>query len=395
MHRVMYRRLGIALILLAGLVPRLPAQALPESHHLGRQYFAEGNYAAAEEAFTRELLIPQKRSTAYYNRAQARFNQRNYAGAKADLDAHLALAPSSLAYAFRASVRLLLDDAAGAVADADEALKNGSGDGEALLVRGKGRARLGQYDGALSDFTSVLKTQPRHVAALLARGDALLATGNLAGAGADFLLAAEISPHDPDPPYKQGLLHFRALNPAAALPQLETAARLAPHVPHVWRALGYVHYANGNWDAAIPLFERAIALGSAHEPYAHFALHLSAKRAGRTGPPLPVMAPGGAVPAWPDIINGFLHGAVTEDDLLLSAQNLPPPGARRGRGCEAYFYIGTTRLLSGDVRGARYAFQEAVATEADSFTEHVLARAELARLTDLPDPPKPRPSRRR
>lgn len=173
------------------------------------------------------------------------------------------------------------------------------------------------------------------------------------------------------------------------------AATLATGSPLVTRALGYAYYAAGDYTAAAAAFQRAISLDTANSVYAWFVLQLAERRLGIPASPAADITPTSPHYDWLVHVNRYLRGEVTEDSLLLGAQNLLPTEARSGRFCEAYFYIGSQHLLTGDTVSARNAFLEAVATNQSAFTEHTLARAELARLKDPPTPPNSRPSRRR
>ena len=397
------RRLPSCRLLLAVVVSCLGAapqraQSRSDAPDPGRQHFAAGDYGAAEAAFSRDLAAGRNDASLYYNRALARFNQQNYRGARTDLDAYLALAPrAAAALAFRANVALLLGDPAGAVADADAALESAPDDLDTLLVRGQARLALGRTDAAFADFARALERAPRHPAALVGRGDVQLARGRLPEAQEDFARAASLAPQDPDAHYKLGLAQFRQLNFAAAVPNLETAGRLAPESSLVARALGCAQYAAGDFARAAQTLQRAVALDPADTPYARLLLHLAQRRGDQpvAAAPADGPAPATTVPSdWPGLLLRYVRGEATEDDLLLGAQNLAPASARAGRWCEAHYYLGSMRLLAKDTRGARYAFQEALATGQTAFTEHTLARAELDRLVDLPEPPKPRPSRR-
>jgi len=75
----------------------------------------------------------------------------------------------------------------------------------------------------------------------------------------------------------------------------------------------------------------------------------------------------------------FLVGDLTEADLLKAA-HAADPEVTRGQECEAYFYSGWVRLMSGDASGARDAFTKSVATDKKTFWEWTSAAAELRAL---------------
>lgn len=381
-------RLALVLWCLAG---GLDAASRPPEPTLGRQEFAAGDFAAAEAAFTRALTLNRSDPALYHNRAIARFNQQKYAEARADLSAYVALRPKdAAAFALRARVSSFLGDFPEALADTEAALAVDPGNTDALLVRGRVRTARGQFEEAIADFDRVLLAQPGDAEAHVGRGDAHLARRDPAAAKADFERASALAPADPDASFKLGLALFRLLELNAAIRTLAAADTLAPGSPLVARTLGYAHYAAGDHLAATTAFRRAIALAPNDASYARIALRLCERRLGQPDSAASLDQPDAANDDWPRMIERYLNAAATEDYLLLAAENLAPVSARSGRRCEAHFYIGTMYLLAGNHDSAQVHFREAIATNESSFAEHVLARAELGRLKDLPVQPKRR-----
>jgi lipoprotein NlpI len=74
-------------------------------------------------------------------------------------------------------------------------------------------------------------------------------------------------------------------------------------------------------------------------------------------------------------------GNVTERQLLAEA-NLGPTPSPNERRCEAYFYIGEMHLLAGNRLAARECFEKCVETQATTYFEYTLAKAELKRLQE-------------
>lgn len=394
MRRFPFRR-SLRCVLLASLcAAALPAQTRSPDRELGRQLFAEGDFAAAEAAFSRDIAARAPDATVLYNRALARFNQQKFHGAKSDLDEFLKLSPGSAdGLGLRANVNLLRGDAAGALADADAALEARPADTETLLIRARARLALGRFDAAFADFTDLLTRDPRLADALVGRGDVLLARGDLAGARADLTRAISLAPHDPDAHYKLGLVLFRLFDFPAAASAADTADRFAPKSARTQRLLGLVHYAIGDYGTAAQSFQASIAADEPAGHYARFMLLLCERRLGRPISPVPEIHPASPHQAWPRLLRSFLLGDSTEDDLFLGAQNLVPTEARAGRLCEAGFYLGVVRAIENDEPAARFAFQQSIETNLAEFAEHTLARVELARLKPAPAP-SPRPRRR-
>ncbi len=84
---------------------------------------------------------------------------------------------------------------------------------------------------------------------------------------------------------------------------------------------------------------------------------------------------------WPAEISKFLAGQASESELFKRAQDekAPPGDPQR---CEAFYYAGVKRLMSGDKGAAREDFQKCLATNLKDFTEYQSAadRIDLAQI---------------
>ena len=76
---------------------------------------------------------------------------------------------------------------------------------------------------------------------------------------------------------------------------------------------------------------------------------------------------------------GHLLGKVSETDLFAAAKS-PDAKKERGQLCEAWFYSGIKKLLSGDRMSTADRFKKCLATEKKTFTEYEFAQAELEAL---------------
>jgi tetratricopeptide (TPR) repeat protein len=131
---------------------------------------------------------------AYLNRGMARLRQKDFKGARADLDRAVELWPKRAEiYIDRALVRQALDDPKGALADLDEAVKRGIGLTRVYFMRARLKRRLGDEPGARRDEAEGLKREPSDELSWVARGMARL-RGDPKGALADFEQALKVNP---------------------------------------------------------------------------------------------------------------------------------------------------------------------------------------------------------
>jgi lipoprotein NlpI len=79
-------------------------------------------------------------------------------------------------------------------------------------------------------------------------------------------------------------------------------------------------------------------------------------------------------------VGEFLLGRRSERDLFQAAEVSPAREVDQAQLCQAAFYAGAVRLLTGDRTGAAEKFRQAVDTGITLATEFHLAKAELSAL---------------
>jgi lipoprotein NlpI len=78
---------------------------------------------------------------------------------------------------------------------------------------------------------------------------------------------------------------------------------------------------------------------------------------------------------WVANIAKFLIGSLPETEFIASA-SAKEPFKDQEHHCEAWYYAGMTRLLTGDKTTASDYFNRCLATKRTRFTEYVLAHAD-------------------
>lgn len=136
----------------------------------GQAWLLANNAARAEAVATTALQFMPKAPALLINRARARADRGDYAGARADLDIALEGAPGHPdALAFRAAASRFLDEKAAARIDTDAALARDPTHPEALLERGILKRLAGDKSGARADWIKLLEVAPKTSAAVAAR----------------------------------------------------------------------------------------------------------------------------------------------------------------------------------------------------------------------------------
>lgn len=152
-----------------------------------------GDLAGAIADLDAALDADPRYARALGHRGVMRFQAGDAEGALEDLDRALVTAPSLDLYLNRGAVRLAIGDATGALADLERVLQVDPGQPLAWANRGLAQAALGRHAAAISDFDRALALAPGYLPAWLGRGEARLALGDAERslADADAILAAE------------------------------------------------------------------------------------------------------------------------------------------------------------------------------------------------------------
>ena len=299
------------------------------------------------------LQLSPKNPAAYNDRGVARSEEGEVNGAINDLDRAIALNPSfELAYRNRAVAKTRKGDFDSAIADSTRAIELDPKDAVAYVDRGFAKSRQGDFAGASSDYDQALQLNPKYSGAYIARGTAKRDRGDLEGALVEYNQALQIDPKN-----------IFAL-----------------------RHLGVTKELEGNFDGALSELIRAAELGppSRFNDYDQFFIwvlrtRLNQREEADTGlaqylesRTQPLLEP------WIANIGQFLLGKLAERDFIASA-NATDPEEKLGQLCEAWYYAGMKRLLSGDKQGGLDDLRHCTETKKTGFFEYTLAEAELAK----------------
>jgi putative PEP-CTERM system TPR-repeat lipoprotein len=195
-----------------------------------------------------------------YEQAILATQDRDYAGARTDLETLLEASPDYLpARILLGEVLLALGDAQGAEAQLLQAL-NAGGDPR-LIVVALGQAELLQdkTDELLADIDTQADNPALQADVANLRGYAFLERGRLTEARAAFLQAASLGPANPTPYVGLARVALVENDPATAGTYADQAFRTGVNGA-VWRLRGDIAAYNGNDAAAIEAYDHAIDL---------------------------------------------------------------------------------------------------------------------------------------
>jgi tetratricopeptide (TPR) repeat protein len=152
---------------------------------------------------------------------------------------------------------------------------------------------------------------------------------------------------------------------------------------------GCLYYNAHKFTEALADFRKSCELGSDAQDYSYARIWLIRARAGEKEAATRELAAylehrkTGKPDDWPAKVGRFLAGQLTEPDFLEAAKNTNVRTDQE-QHCEAYFYVGSKRLIEGDQAAAADYFKKSVVTEVKTFEEYESAAAELKFLPALP-----------
>ena len=237
-----------------------------------------------------------------------------------------------------------------AIAQFAAAVKINPNDANDRADLGAGLAQAGQRVEALKEFSEVLKLQPDNSTVLAGRGEVRRCLGDWTGAMADFDHALALAPDSSLALLSRGVLRQARGDATGALSDLRRFRQVAPDVANADYALLWI------WVIRCQQDQKSSADRELSDA---LKMNWNAQ-------------PGDLV----SLDARFLLGETDEDHYFAS-----PAFADKSEGparlCEAWYYAGIKRLLSGNKQGAAAAFHACVATAKTDDFEYTLAQGEL------------------
>jgi tetratricopeptide (TPR) repeat protein len=321
---------------------------------------ANGNFDGAISDYTQALMLKPKTASAYYNRGLAKLSQGNFDAAIVDFDQALAIDPKIP---------------------------------DAYYYRGNAKNANHDLDGAIADFTQAVALNPKRALAYCNRGLARQAKGDLDGAVADYTQALAIDPKIASAYYNRGLIEEQKNDLDSAIADSTQALYLDPKNGLAYYNRGFAKLAKGNLDGAADDLKEFYDLApkDPNADHARLYLWLIAREQNPTmdaDQELTEALENSWNSSPDDMVSktaAFLLGRTSEAAYLAAAAS-PDAKIDQAQHCQAWYFAGMRRLLTGDKMTAVDYFRKCLATKQMDYCEYILAKAELQALEPAPPP---------
>jgi tetratricopeptide (TPR) repeat protein len=323
-------------------------------------------------ACTRLIEKDPRDAVAYYNRAVAHDEKKDYDGAIADytkaIDSHL----QAVAYSNRGYAYTHKRDYDRAFADYASASASDPGYADTYFNRGNAYDDIKDFDRAAAEYTKAIAINPMQADFYSDRGLAYAANGHYDAAIVDFDKALALDPNDPQAYDSRGGAHIGLGRYDKAIADFNKAIELYPTHPTPYEHRGYARFYNGEFiDAASDLSR---ALEHNVSAYPMLFRFLARSRNGESAS-AELQANAGRLKTreWPYPVIQLYLGVQQPGATLKSARN----DIER---CQAEFYIGEWNLLGKNLTAAAAALHSAAASCPKTRLEYDAATAEIKRL---------------
>lgn len=340
----------------------------------------KGDLAGAEAKMTELIQMAPQEPMGYFNRALMRYRLGQQEVARQDIDKHLQLQPGGEdALELRARIRSALNDLNGALSDLNSVLAKNQERHSARFLRARILAARKDHHKAMEDYERLVRADIDNDELIASRAESALALGDNSAARLSLKKLTERHPENGWAHYKLGQAKFGLMEFEEAIASYRRAAELKWEAAGTLRAIGNAQFGLADYNGAIESLKESIA--AAPSPYAILVLHLALRRADRSVGESPLRdALPGWDSEWTQSVGRYLLGEIRDSELVDRAHATKDRTLKDEQLCEAYYYIGATRLLEMDRVAGEVLFERVLGTRASSFIEYTFARAELRRM---------------
>jgi tetratricopeptide (TPR) repeat protein len=238
----------------------MPNRLAPIYHYLGLCKLKTTDYAGALADFDQALALAPKEATYWVNRGLARVRLGQHTEAMADFHQALLLEPDNSHALYNLS---LIDPTSAKTVEAyDKVIGQNESFAPAYVNRGQARFAQGNFAGALADFNQAVALGHREYETYLNRALAKSRLKDHVGAVKDFGRAINREPRSAKAYSGRASAYFHLKNFVQALADYNLAIAFSPQESHLYYNRGLVYHQQKQRNQACADWQKAIQLGS-------------------------------------------------------------------------------------------------------------------------------------
>ena len=226
------------------------------------------------------------------------------------------------------------------------------------VMSGNLKQQKGDLDGAIKDYSQAIRLSAKSRFQLYdLRGLARLEMGASDRAIADFNRSIQLYPQYGEAYFDRGMAEDLLRKWKSSLADYRRSVELISAAPLEGETTDYPH---------LNIWIVRTRLGDGETANGELSTYLAQRD---VNPPHD----------WIWKIGSYFLGAITEENLLHAAI-LRNAGTNRDSRCEAWYYIGIRKLLSGERKAAADCFRKSLATKQSTSMEFIFSQSELEAL---------------
>ncbi|WP_162510712.1 tetratricopeptide repeat protein [Treponema endosymbiont of Eucomonympha sp.] len=227
----------------------------------GNARYAQKEYGAAIEAYTKATELQPDFAEAFHNRGNAYWNKGDYDKAIADYTEAVRLKPNDAsAFLNRGIAYSDTGDHGRAIADYNEAIRLQPDYAKAFNNRGGAYEKKDEHDKAIADFGEAIRLKPKNAKAFNNRGVAYGNKGDYGKAIADYTEAIRLQPDLAEAFCARGNTYTSKGDYDKAIADYDEAIRLQPDYALAFFGRGFAYSSKGNHDKAIADCDETVRL---------------------------------------------------------------------------------------------------------------------------------------
>lgn len=226
--------------------------------------YKEGKFDDALGELDQAIRLQDEYSNARFLRGNIRLLKQNFAGALADYNKVIEVAPKGtgieVVFTNRGVARTFLGDLTGALSDANYAMSINPNYASAYNLRGNLRTESGDLKGAEADFSKSISLDPNVTDGYIGRGNLLSGRGDIGSALADFNRAIEINSNEIPAYVGRALIRYVRGELDSALSDYDKILQLDPTNGEVYLDRGVIHALKGQLEECVKDIKEGLRL---------------------------------------------------------------------------------------------------------------------------------------